>query len=163
MPYMPRHCDLTVGFSTPTADPGVSPGHRTPAAALALLAEKWPACFQIFEQRRRPLKVGIHLDIMAALGDAVTSAEVKSALRLYTGNVGYLLACREGVERVALNGEPAGTVAAAEAAYAAKIVARRRHKSAAKPIAAKPITTAPPRLGLADLKRAAIERKAAAS
>ena len=48
MPYMPHHCDLTVGFSTPTADPGVSPDHRTPAAVLALLAEKWPACFQIF-------------------------------------------------------------------------------------------------------------------
>jgi ProP effector len=161
MPYMPRHCDLTVGFSTPTADPGFSPDHRTPAAALALLAEKWPACFQIFEQRRRPLKVGIHLDIMAALGDAVTSAEVKSALRLYTGNIGYLLACREGVERVDLNGEPAGTVTAAEAAYAAKIAARRRRKAAAK-IAAKPVTTASPRLGLADLKRAALVRKAAA-
>jgi ProP effector len=134
---------------------------KAAAAVLALLAEKWPACFQIFEQRRRPIKVGIHLDILAALGGVVTSAEVKSALRLYAGNLGYPLACREGVERVDLNGAPAGTVTAAEAAYAAKIVARRRHKSAAK-IAAKPITTAPLRLGLADLKRAALVRKAAA-
>ena len=100
--------------------------------------------FPDFQQRRRPIKIGIHFDILAALGGAVTSAEVKSALRLYAGNLGYLLACREGVERVALNGEPAGTVTAAEAAYAAKIVAWRRHKSAAKPIAAKPITTTPP-------------------
>lgn len=48
-----------------------------------------------------------------------------------------------------------------EAAYAAKIVARRRRKAAAK-ITAKPVTTAPLRLGLADLKRAASVRKAAA-
>jgi ProP effector len=80
---------------------------QTVAAVLQLLAEKWPACFQIFEPRRRPIKVGIHLDILAALGGDVTSAEVKSALRLYTGNLGYLLACREGVERVDLNGAPA--------------------------------------------------------
>jgi ProP effector len=134
---------------------------QTVAAALAPLAEKWPACFQIFEQRRRPIKIGIHLDILAALGGAVTSAEVKFALRLYAGNLGYLLACRDGVERVDLNGEPAGTVTAAEAAYAAKIVARRRRRAAAK-IAAKPVTTARPRLGLVDLKRAALVRKAAA-
>ena len=87
MPYMPRHCDLTVGFSTPTANPSVSPDHRTPAAVLALLAEKWPACFQIFEPRRRPIKVGIHLDILAALGGDVTSAELKSALRLYAATL----------------------------------------------------------------------------
>jgi hypothetical protein len=34
-------------------------------AAIALLAETFPKCFAVFEQRRRPLKVGIHNDILA--------------------------------------------------------------------------------------------------
>src|SRR5262245_34878002 len=37
------------------------------AAALSLLAERWPKCFSVFERRRRPLKVGIDRDIKAAL------------------------------------------------------------------------------------------------
>jgi ProP effector len=132
-------------------------------AIMATLAERWPLAFSIYEKRRKPLKIGIDQDIAAALGGAVTPAELTSALRLYVGNLGYLLACREGVERVDLNGAPSGTVTAAEAAYAARIVARRQRKVAAEPNAAKPATAAPPRLGLVDLKRAALVRKAAAS
>src|SRR5262249_34916946 len=41
--------------------------HATNAAAIALLAERWPKCFAVYEQRRRPLKIGIDADIMAAL------------------------------------------------------------------------------------------------
>ena len=143
MPHTPHRCDPTAG-------------------RLELLAARWPLAFTIYEKHKKPLKIGIDQDIAAALADVIVSPdELKSALRYYTGNIGYLLACREGVERVDLNGEPAGTVTAAEAAYAAKIAARRRRRAAAK-IAAKPVTTAPPRLGLADLKRAALVRKAAA-
>lgn len=131
------------------------------AAVLQLLAEKWPLAFSIYEQRRRPLKIGIHRDIATALGGAVTSAKLKSALRFYVSNLGYLLACREGAERVDLNGAHASTVTAAQAEHAARIIARRRQNKTAKPITAKAVTTAPPRLGLADLKREALVRKAA--
>jgi ProP effector len=132
---------------------------QTVAAVLGLLAEKWPACFQIFEQRRRPLKIGIHLDIAAALDGMVTPAEISITLRYYVNNPHYLDHLVVGADRIDLNGNAAGTVTAAEAEHAARIVARRRQKKmAAKPAAAKP----PQRLGLAHLKRAALERKAAA-
>ena len=35
-------------------------------AIIELLAERWPAAFSVFERRRRPLKVGVHVDILAA-------------------------------------------------------------------------------------------------
>lgn len=104
---------------------------------LELLAERWPRCFAIFEQRRRPLKLGIDQDIAAALADPFTPDELKSALRFYVGNIGYLLACREGAERVDLDGNVVGAVTAAEAAHAARVIARRQNKTA-KPINKQP-------------------------
>ena len=35
---------------------------------IALLAERWPRCFMLAEDRRLPLKVGIFHDLKAALG-----------------------------------------------------------------------------------------------
>lgn len=127
---------------------------------LELLAERWPRCFAIFEQRRRPLKLGIDQDIAAALADPFTPDELKSALRFYVGNIGYLLACREGAERVDLDGNVVGAVTAAEAAHAARVIARRQNKTA-KPINKQPKPAPPRRLSLADLREAAQRRKAA--
>jgi hypothetical protein len=62
------------------------------------LAERWPRAFAVYQYRRRPLKIGIDNDIAAAAG-AITTDELKAALRFYCGNIGYLLACREGAER----------------------------------------------------------------
>jgi sRNA-binding protein len=45
----------------------------TVGAVLELLAETFPACFSVYEVRRRPLKVGIHTDILKGLDGAVTS------------------------------------------------------------------------------------------
>jgi ProQ/FINO family len=67
-----------------TATPGKQ-SHDTIAATIELLAETYPRCFFIFEQRRRPLKVGIHHDILAALDGAITPRELGIALRFYTG------------------------------------------------------------------------------
>lgn len=50
---------------------------------MALLAEKWPV-FSIYEGRRRPLKIGIHQEIAAALGDSVNRGELHAALHRYT-------------------------------------------------------------------------------
>jgi hypothetical protein len=52
-------------------------------AVLELLAERWPSAFSIYEARRRPLKIGVHLDILAALDDAVTADELGRAACLY--------------------------------------------------------------------------------
>lgn len=129
-------------------------------AVIALLAERWPATFAVFEARRRPLKVGVHNDIIAALDGAVTAAELGSALRYYTHNPFYLDRLREGAARVGLDGKTAGEVTATQAADAAamwaKAVARNRRKKTTE--MAKPASG---RLGLTDLKREALARKAA--
>ena len=38
---------------------------------IAALADLFPAAFTVYEQRRRPLKIGIHDDILAAAGGAI--------------------------------------------------------------------------------------------
>lgn len=162
-------------LNTAAADPVQAPAadqrpnkHRTDTI-IELLAERWPRTFAIYQCRRRPLKIGIDNDIAAAAG-AIATDELKAALRFYCGNVGYLLACREGAERIDLNGDVAGTVTAAEAAHAAGIVARRQTKPAPKrdaaAVAAKPIVSpavpppaTPPRISLADLREAARRRR----
>jgi ProP effector len=130
-------------------------------ATLALLAERWPRCFVIFEQRRRPLKIGIHTDILAALDGAVTPAKLGHALRAYVHNSVYRSRLIAGATRVDLDGEPAGVVTKKEATSAS--VTRDSSPSKASPPAVKPTTTiaAVRRLSLADLKEAAQRRKAA--
>lgn len=61
-------------------------------ALINQLAERWPKCFAVFEQRRKPLKLGIHRDITLE----VTPEMLSLAMRLYTCNVGYLRAMRAG-------------------------------------------------------------------
>jgi ProP effector len=99
-----------------------------------------------------------------AAPNALTPDELRAALRFYCGNLHYLFTRREGAERVDLNGEPAGTVSRAEAAYPGSTIERRRQK-AAKPIAATPVavTARAPRSSLADLRAAAQRRKAVMS
>jgi ProP effector len=145
-------------------------------ALIALLAERFSRIFSVFERRRKPLKVGIAADL-AALGVA-SVADLKRALRRYCRNSGYLAGLREGAERLDLDGLPAGKVTATEATFAAMLLDARRAKAAlkkppdpAKPKPAKPKPkppakpapsrpSAPGRIGLADLKRAAIARRA---
>ena len=40
--------------------------HNALLAVISLLAEKWPSCFSIIESGRRPLKLGIRDDVLAA-------------------------------------------------------------------------------------------------
>lgn len=95
---------------------------RTPdatvAAVLQLLAERWPQVFSIHEFRRRPLKIGIHVEILAALDGAVTPAELCMALRCYCANAVYRKRLKAGAARIGLDGEPAGVITAEEEAYA---------------------------------------------
>jgi ProP effector len=135
------------------------------AAVIALLAETFPKCFSVHEGRRRPLKLKIHLDIQAALDDAVTPAELHKALGTYCSNPVYLGHTRKGAWRLDLDGNPAGTVTAEEEAHAqatlAGIEAKKARRAAAKAAVQPTIPQPAKRLSLADLKAAALARKTA--
>ena len=85
-------------------------------STIALLAERWPRAFAIRKSKRRPLKVGIHVDVLAALDGAMTAAELGDALGDYTKSSGYIRRItRAGAERIGLDGAPAGEVSPEEA------------------------------------------------
>ena len=149
---------------SPTPPSARQKRHDAIAAAIALLAETFPKCFSVYEGRRCPLKLGIHLDIQAALDSAITPTELHRALGFYCSNAAYLGALRNGAPRIDLNGEPAGVVRADEEAHARETLAKIRAKQKARAAAAKGQAQAqsPPatkRLSLADLKAAAVARK----
>jgi len=129
------------------------------AATIVLLAETFPRCFSVYQERRYPLKLGIHLDIEAALNGTIATAEIYRALRRYCSNPSYLGRLCKGAERLDLDGKPAGAVSDDEAARARARLARIKAKKANRAAAANP--QAPPieRLSLADLKAAAVARK----
>jgi ProP effector len=163
--------------------------HYRNAAVLGLLAKTWPRCFALFGHRRRPLKLGIRDDIVAALGGAITLAELNCVLRCYAANRHYQLAMRSGAPRIDLDGNEAGSVAAEDAAGVQQWLRKREEKAARRkaaqaqatpaapapaapapvaevapaPAAAAEAALKPKRLGLADLRRAALARKAAAA
>lgn len=146
-------------------------------AGIERLAEAFPQAFFIYEARRRPLKVGIRDDILAALDGAMDARELAIVLRFYSSNRGYLRACRAGAPRIDLEGNPAGAVTAEEATHAVERLQARAAKQARKAMAApspkpepepEPVPTPSPaqpgppkRLGLRDLRQAAAQRKAA--
>ena len=145
------------------------------AAALDLigvLAERFPACFAVNPSYRRPLKLGIHVDILAQLNDATAPRDLSAALRIYVSNSKYLKALVAGADRVDLNGVPAGTVTAEHAAVARAQYEQRcdKHKAKQKQLAVAPakpaeppksVAAAPRRISLADLRMAAQARRAA--
>ena len=154
--------------------------HLTAALELIrVLAERFPACFAVDPSYRQPLKLGIHVDILAQLSDTIAPRDLSAALRIYVSNSKYLKSLVAGADRVDLNGMPAGTVTAEHADIAKAQYERRREKQKAKQKqqaptngAAKPELrsatvekkpdAAPRRLGLADLRAAAKARQAVA-
>jgi sRNA-binding protein len=131
-------------------------------AVIVLLAERFPKTFAVFEQRRRPLKIGINSDVLAALNGVMTPREIGVALRFYTGNTGYLCAMLRGAWRIDLDGQRAGDVTAEEeqaakarlAARLAKAKPQQPSAPKAKPQQQPKIVPAPKRDSLADLKAA---------
>jgi sRNA-binding protein len=98
---------------------------------IVALAELFPQCFAVFQGHRRPLKIGIHADVVNALASAITAKEASLALAIYCGNHGYLKACcKVGAARIDLNGNVAGSVSAEEADNAKQRLAQRRAKQA---------------------------------
>ena len=80
-------------------------------ALIAALAEKFPAAFQIDENRRRPLRIGIG-------GDLMDDNQIAAALTAYATSPGYLRACQPGAIRINLDGLPAGEVTEPQANFA---------------------------------------------
>jgi ProP effector len=114
---------------------------------IALLCERFPKCFAQYEARRRPLKVGIHHDILAKLDGALTPDELGKALQVYVLNKVYRQRLRAGATRIDLDGNPAGIVTPQQAT---PFVKRPEPKPPPAP---------PPKSSLADLKAAALRRK----
>jgi sRNA-binding protein len=124
----------------------------------------------------QPLKVGIHLDIAAALPD-LDIATIGNALGFYTRDRRYRFACTlNGIQRVDLDGKPTGPVSPGHA-ESARLLLRKwdarnqarseqrkalRAKAAASAASASAISPLPPpqkRISLADLRGSAATRK----
>ena len=82
----------------------------TIGAVIRLLCDRFPQAFTGRGQPRRPLKVGIHADLVTALDGAVRPRDLRNALRAYTSTASYLGVLSAGAARVSLDGSPAGTV-----------------------------------------------------
>src|SRR5215475_5002632 len=87
-------------------------------AVITALAAKFPKCFAVPDTRRRPLKVGIDADILAALGGTIRRTELIRALAMYCSSDGYLERVLTGAWRVDLEGKPAGVVMADDERHA---------------------------------------------
>ncbi len=108
------------------------------ARIIPAMSVRWPHCFALDEKSRRPLKLDIAQDVIAASGKGIASgaisvAEIFAALRVYCSNTADLAACKQGAPRIDLSGKPVGRVSAAEARFAAAEVAKRQPSGKAKP------------------------------
>jgi ProP effector len=150
---------------------------------IAQLAALFPNCFH---QPCEPLKIGIHNDIIARQPELRPSL-LASALKSYTRSLRYLEALKAGAARIDLEGNPVGTVTAADEEDAKRKIAKVARRAAAKAIedrkttgqpAAEPVVeragqqnsvpeaksqqsapAGPPRLALAGIKAAAQARR----
>jgi sRNA-binding protein len=102
--------------------------HLEAQTTIELLAATYPTCFAVLENRRKPIAVGIHLELQQALGEAITPRELGYALRLYTGNQGYLQRMVVGAWRIGLDGQQRGTVTEQEAQTARTTLQCREEK-----------------------------------
>ena len=84
-------------------------------AALRILIEQFPDCFDWNDHR--PLKIGIHKDLVAR---GIDRRPARVGLSRYCGQIGYHHVLVEGATRIDLDGQPAGIVTPQEARFAAK-------------------------------------------
>ena len=153
----------------------MSKKHARTKAVITVLAVKFPNCFAVPDTRRRPLKVGIDADLLAALGDTIRRTELIRALAMYCSSEGYLERVLTGAWRIDLEGKLAGAVSADDEKHAkAKQAGIRTRREA---VMAAAITQAassraqgpslalkaepgpgPKRMSLADLREAARRR-----
>jgi ProP effector len=140
--------------------PTKSERKRQSIAALAKLAELYPACFTADAAGPHwPLKVGIHRDLIER---GMQPREVQ-ALTLYVGRPAYKAVLIAGAPRYDLDGNPHGEVTAEQiaAAKAERIERQRTNAEASRMVCIEREAKTTSRLSLADLKAAARARKAA--
>ncbi|PJG86574.1 RNA chaperone ProQ [Conservatibacter flavescens] len=115
---------------------------------IAYLAEKFPLCFST-EGEAKPLKVGIFQDLSEALeGDErVSKTQLRQVLRQYTSNWRYLHGCREGAQRVDLQGNACGVLEKEHAEHAAEQLQTAKAKLAEKRAAEKAANAKPHKKG----------------
>lgn len=101
--------------------------------ALAYLAKKFPNCF-FMEGEAKPLKINIFKDLVEALKDdnTMSKTQLRQVLRLYTTNWRYLHGCREGAERIDLNGNPCGCLELEHVIFARDQLSEAKAKVAQK-------------------------------
>ena len=87
---------------------------------LPALIARYPQALFEDPRERKPLKIGIHKDVLADDANALAGYQLTSAMRWYTGALGYQLAIKENAERVDLTGAAAGVVSAEDAKAAAE-------------------------------------------
>lgn len=105
----------------------------------AALAERFPAAFMPKRcDAKRPLKIGIHRDVVERMKDFPRRI-IKLTLDDYCSGPKYTRAMAAGAQRVDLDGNPAGKVTFADAAFAkakqAELEARRAPRRAAVDVA----------------------------
>jgi ProP effector len=141
---------------------------RPTRALLKVLRRRWPQCFAWQNPGYRPLKIGIHEEILAAADLGLTQAEVCRVLANLTHKICYLRRFEVGAARIDLDGHPAGVITEKDVRWAQERLRWRQRQARAKAhaaaVAAKAAKAAapPPRLSLAGLKAAAMARRAAA-
>jgi sRNA-binding protein len=141
-----------------------------PNDIITVLSEWFPQTFCVYEARGRPLKIGIHHDILERTDGAIAPRELSRALSVYTANVAYLQrSTRPGAVRIDLDGNPAGEVTREQAAHIrGRLLARKQIKQIVPAPGIDRIEPAPPRIeppgkpaSLADLRAAALQRRSA--
>jgi len=85
-------------------------------AAIAKLAEMYPACFFVLAHQRRPLVKTIISDLQAD-GVPMSYEQIRAAVDWYQNSWGYLYNMKAGVKRVTLLGDERATVTASEERY----------------------------------------------
>ena len=120
-------------------------------ALLAMFQERWPAAFPCDFRHLKPLAIGIHHDLMAALPET-PGPLIRQTIALWQRWTGprYWLAVRKGGPRYDLEGNPRGEVTPEEQERAKQdrtaFSERRRvgkHRAAPQAGAARPGVTPP--------------------
>jgi hypothetical protein len=122
----------------PDPNPIAAEPSTAPMPEPLALAALYPACFDW--ERPRPLKLGIHKDLLAVgFGEAkVEPAQIKRALGRYCHRPRYWKALRAGADRIDLQGQPVGVVTAEEAAAARADFAAWNARKAGLPVPPRP-------------------------
>jgi len=134
--------------------------HEVAIGVLLMLRRRWPQTFARLNARaRRPLKVGIAGDLLAALPD-IPPALISIALAIYANSASYFAACIEGAPRIDLDGKSAGVVSPDEAAHARAQLDKCQRREKPK---ASPAPEAPRRVTFTELRAAAARRRQGAA